>query len=509
MKRSIRDATIVERHPEAVANIRLDIEMGKSLQTLEQALRREMELFAYPPRIWPRTTQGEDSAAVLDVVIIGAGQAGIALAFGLLRERITNILLIDRSDAGQEGPWVTWARMPTLRTIKQLTGPDNGLPSASFRSWYEARHGEQAWRNLVRIPKAEWMNYLVWLRRFLQLPVENETVVSAVTAEGDRLRVALRGPSGDRSVQARKVVVATGIDGSGGPQIPAFAQGLTKTLCAHSSEPIDFTALAGKRVAVLGAGASAFDNAATALEAGAREVTHYVRRPALPEVNALRFLEFTGFFRNFAALDDARKLRFMRRYLSLPTPPPADTLQRCRVHSNFVLKLAQGWTAMRAIRTALEITTPAGTFETDFAILGTGFKIDLASVPYLATLVPDMLFWKERLTLTQQRVDPRVDGLIGNYPYLGSAMQAVGRTPLADRGLRNLHFFNNSGIASVGPICSGINGMPWGVAALVTGISRDLFCADADAFYEDFAGYEEADANEAYKKQANCAPRRG
>jgi cation diffusion facilitator CzcD-associated flavoprotein CzcO len=469
--------------------------MSKSLQSLEHDLAREMELFAYPPRIWPRAKQSEDSTPVLDVVIIGAGQAGLSLAFGLLRERITNILLVDRSDAGQEGPWVTWARMRTLRTIKELTGPDNGLPSASFRSWYEARNGEQAWRDLVRIPKAEWMDYLLWLRQFLQLPVENETAVTAVVAQGDRLSVTLRGPHGSRTVVARKVVVATGIDGSGGPRMPDFAQGIPKTLCAHSSEAIDFEALAGKRVAVLGAGASAFDNAATALEAGARAVTQFMRRPALPEVNALRFLEFTGFFRNFGALEDERKLRFMRRYLSLPTPPPADTLQRCRAHANFELKFDQRWTGMRVAGSALEIATPNGVFEADFAILGTGFKIDLASVPYLAALMPEMLFWKERVTLAREQADL----LIGEYPYLGSSMQATGRTPQADRGLRNLHFLNSAGLVSVGPICSGINGLPWGVAAVVAGISRDLFCADADACYEEFAGYDETDANEAYR----------
>jgi cation diffusion facilitator CzcD-associated flavoprotein CzcO len=470
--------------------------MSQTLQTLEDALRREMEMFAYPPKIWPRTPRSEGGTPVYDVVIIGGGQAGTALAFGLLRERIANILLVDRSGAGREGPWVTWARMRTLRTVKELTGPDNGLAAASFRSWYEALHGEEAWKKLVRIPKAMWMDYLVWLRRFLQLPVENDTVVTAVMAEGDRLRVALRGRGGDRTVLARKVVVANGIDGSGGPQMPPFAQALPKNLAAHSSEPIDFTALAGKRVAVLGAGASAFDNAATALEAGAREVTQYVRRPALPEVNALRFLEFSGFFRNFGSLDDERKLRFMRRYLSLPMPPPADTLQRCRQHSNFVLKLAEGWTGMRATRTALEISTPAGAFETDFAILGTGFKMDLASVPFLAALVPNMVFWKERF---EPSLD-RIDDLIGNYPYLGPSMQAAGRTEQADRALRNLHFFNSSAMVSVGSICTGINGMPWGVAAVVAGISRDLFCADADVFYREFAGYEEPDANETYRR---------
>lgn len=473
--------------------------MTDSLQMLEEALTREMELFSYPAKIWPRAGQRDDGMPVYDVVIVGAGQAGIALAFGLLRERITNVLLVDGSAAGQEGPWVTWARMITLRTIKELTGPEFGLPSASFRSWYEALKGKQAWQDLVRIPKAEWMDYLVWLRRFLKLPVENDTTVTALTAAGDRLHVELQGPAGRRTVEARKVVMATGMDGSGGPKLPSFTQGVPRTRWAHSIDAIDFGALAGKRLAVLGAGASAFDNAATALEAGAREVTQFVRRPELPEVNALRFLEFVGFFRNLSALDDDRKLRFMRRYLSLPMPPPADTLQRCRVHSNFVLKLGQSWTGMRETDSALEIATSAGPFETDFAILGTGFTIDLASMPCLASLVPDMVFWKDRIALPTEPVD----AVLGNYPYLGPSMQAVGRTSESDRALRNLHFLNSAGIASVGPISSGINGMPWGARAVVAGISRDLFCADADAFYREFAGYEESDANEAY---ATLAP---
>src|SRR5882757_6151363 len=196
--------------------------MNISIKALEAALTREMELFAYPPKIWPRAEPTDANIPVFDVVIVGAGQAGISLAFGLLRERITNILLVDRGSCGEEGPWMTWARMPTLRTIKELTGPDNRMASASFRSWYEARKGEAAWRDLVRIPKGEWMDYLNWVRAVLKLPVENDTRVTAITMEGERLRVALDGPGGVRTVLARKVVVATGVDGAGGPRMPAF-----------------------------------------------------------------------------------------------------------------------------------------------------------------------------------------------------------------------------------------------------------------------------------------------
>jgi cation diffusion facilitator CzcD-associated flavoprotein CzcO len=56
---------------------------------------------------------------------------------------------------------------------------------------------------------------------------------------------------------------------------------LPTTLVAHTGHRIDFAALAGKSVAVLGAGASALDAAGTALEAGAAQVHLFVRRDDL------------------------------------------------------------------------------------------------------------------------------------------------------------------------------------------------------------------------------------
>lgn len=61
-----------------------------------------------------------------------------------------------------------------------------------------------------------------------------------------------------------------------------------RQLYAHTSEPIDFDALRGKRVAILGGGASAFDNAQHALGRGAGEVHVYVRRQELPKVRGLQ-----------------------------------------------------------------------------------------------------------------------------------------------------------------------------------------------------------------------------
>ena len=66
-----------------------------------------------------------------------------------------------------------------------------------------------------------------------------------------------------------------GIAASGRWWMPPQVEALPRHLRAHTADPIDFAALRGKCVAVLGAGASAFDNAATALEDTTRQ---YVER---------------------------------------------------------------------------------------------------------------------------------------------------------------------------------------------------------------------------------------
>lgn len=57
---------------------------------------------------------------------------------------------------GKEGPWVTYARMVTLRTPKHLTGLDYGMPSLTFQAYYEARFGAEAWARLDKIPRELW-----------------------------------------------------------------------------------------------------------------------------------------------------------------------------------------------------------------------------------------------------------------------------------------------------------------------------------------------------------------
>src|SRR5205085_631462 len=231
------------------------------------------------PRWTPQLAH--DGRAVVDVAVIGAGMTGLAVTAALV-QRGVSAAAFDEAPAGLEGPWATTARMETLRSPKQLAGPALGIPSLTFRAWFEAQLGRDAWDALDKIPRLQWMDYLRWYRQALALPVRNGHRVADIRPRADGL-VALRVESEGRTedVFARRVVVATGRAGLGGPQLPAFAEALPRSCWAHSSDHNDYAALQGLRVGVAGGGASAMDSAATALEAGAAQVHLLVRRSDL------------------------------------------------------------------------------------------------------------------------------------------------------------------------------------------------------------------------------------
>jgi cation diffusion facilitator CzcD-associated flavoprotein CzcO len=68
-----------------------------------------------------------------------------------------------------------------------------------------------------------------------------------------------------RNLLARRIVLATGRAGAGGVFWPDFVDRGPgcPILAAHTNDDIDFAALRGKSIAILGGGASAWDNAAT------------------------------------------------------------------------------------------------------------------------------------------------------------------------------------------------------------------------------------------------------
>jgi cation diffusion facilitator CzcD-associated flavoprotein CzcO len=245
---------------------------AERLRLLEERAGEDRALLDFPQRSWVVPRRAENGEPILNALVVGAGQAGLAIAFGLMRDHVDNILCIDALPEDHEGPWLSHARMHTLRTPKQLTGPDLGLPSLTFKAWYEAQFGEGAWQDVDQIPRTEWPRYLGWIRRVLNLPVRNRVLLKQILPHGEYLAAEVETPAGAEVLLARKIVLATGMEGAGRWYTPPLLHELPKPYWAHASEGIDFAALRGKHVAVLGAAATAMDNAAAALEHGASAV---------------------------------------------------------------------------------------------------------------------------------------------------------------------------------------------------------------------------------------------
>jgi cation diffusion facilitator CzcD-associated flavoprotein CzcO len=480
-----------------------------ALARLEERARRELAMLAYPKREWvpPRKTAGGEP--ILDVLIVGGGQGGIATAFALRRERVENVLVVDAAPAGQEGPWRRFARMKTLRTPKHVLGPELGIPSLSVQAWFEAQHGEGSFDAFAFINREAWAEYLHWLRAVLDLPVKNETRVGAMrwdAANGCFLVPITTGsgPLGTADVvYARKVVLATGIEGSGQWWVPELVrEGLPKSRWAHTCERIDFEALAGKRVAILGAGASAFDNAAVALEHGAARVDLFFRRPDLVRVNVYRWAEFTGFLRHHADLPDEAKWRFVKRFWEAGQLPPKTTYERAAEHPDFHLRPGSPWLSVEEVDGEVRVTTPKGTSAHDFVICGTGFRTDLATRPELRAIEAHVARWEDRFEPPEGE---RVDELL-RHPYLGPSFELTERREGEAPWLRGLFCFSFGGLLSCGLGGASISGMKYGVDRLVAGITRQLYLEDAETHFRALDAYDVPDIESVRVDEPSDAP---
>ena len=464
-------------------------------------VREELALLDYPRRPWMPARRATSGQPVFDVVIVGAGQSGLAAAFGLSREKVGNVLVVDQNPLDRAGPWLNFARMRTLRTPKYLTGPDLGVPSLTPAAWYEAQHGAGSWEAMGLIPKEMWAAYLAWYRRVLNIPVRPDTRVGALswnereTAWEVPCTPARDADAGAASetLLARRVVLATGIDGSGQWEVPALIRdGLPQRLYAHTRQDIAFDALVGKRVAVLGAGASAFDNAATALDRGAREVVLCFRRHELVNVNAYRWAEFVGFLRHLGDLPDADKWRFMRQIVKMGQLPPADTLQRARAHPGFRLHAGCAWRAVDARGDVITIRTTSGeTHEVDFVIVGTGFVTDLRLRPELRLVETHIARWVDRFQPPVGE-DQGAEDLL-RHPYLGPGFEHTEKVPGAAPYLRYLYNYTFGCLLSLGFGGASISGMKYSIPRLVGGITSSFFVEDRQAHFDSLRTFAEAE----------------
>lgn len=462
------------------------MDVATGLSSLEARVTSDLASIAWPSAPWVKPVTAPDGTDALNVLIIGAGQGGLTLGLQLRRECVDRVMIIDRAAPESRGPWKTYGRMITLRSPKFTTGPDLDIPSLTFQSWYTAQHGAASWQTLGKIPKGMWCDYLAWYERVLDLPVRQPVEALAIRPDADLVAVDLDFPEGPRTVYARHVVLATGIESTGHWWMPDFLAALPPEKCQHTSEDIDFEALAGKRVAILGAGASAFDNAATALEAGAGEVHIFWRRDEIQRIQPYKHISYAGFLRHLGDLDDAMRWRFTRYLLRLREAFPAETWARVTAHPNVTLHPASDWTGARVgSDECLEIDTLKGEFRCDHVIAGTGFDVDAANCRLLGPMSRNIARWSDRYDPPDDERDDR----LARYPYLGRHFELLPRENDFP-GLDRLRLFTFGSTMSFGPSGSSINALKFAVPRLVQGITRDLFREGAAKHLEGLRAYD-------------------
>ena len=460
--------------------------MTSGLAPLEARLADELAFLQLPA---PRSTPAlaHDGAPVADVAIVGAGMTGLALAAALV-QRGVSVVAYDEAAAGLEGPWATTARMETLRSPKHLAGPALGIPSLTFRAWFEAQFGRDEWDALDKIPRLQWMDYLRWYREVLALPVRNGHRVTDVQPRGDGLvELAVEADGRTTRVWARRVVIATGRAGLGGPALPAFAEGLPRTRWAHSSDDNDYAALTGLRVGVVGAGASAMDSAATALEAGAAHVHLLARRADLPRINKGKGAGNPGFVAGYARLSDDWKWRIRHYINTQQVPPPRNSTQRVSRHANAHFHLGVAIVGVEDRGGALQVRTSAGPIELDFLIFATGFKVDWRQRPMLRHIAPCIRVWKDSF-----RPDPGADDdELAESPDLGPAFAFQQRAGADCPGLDRVHCLSYPATLSLGVITGDIPAISEGALQLADKLAALLYVEDIEHHFARIEAYAE------------------
>lgn len=415
-----------------------------------------------------------------DVVLVGGGQNGVALAFLLKRLGVRRVFTIDSAPEGEQGVWRFPARMNVLRTAKHLIGPELGVAELSFRHWFEARHGADAYDALTYIRRLDWAAYLDWFRVITQTTVQHNTSLVSLDVQGEGLRLRLRTEGTPHDVVARKVIFTSGVTSFGGPLIPDVVAGLPTDRYAHTAHHIDFEQIRGRDVAILGAAASAFDATATALEHGARSVRLFSRRREPAHHAATRLRGDAAATANFHLLPDAARWQLIGKARSYGSNPPREALVRLSSFKNFFVHRGATWDSVSLEQDRLRIDASDGVWRADFVVLGTGYHNDLARVQALAPIARHIANWGD----VYQPPTPWRDAVLARAPYLGPNFELTGKDATAPAQLKDVHIYGAAAATSFGRPVGDVPCMAGYLPQLAQAVVRDLYFADLDLYLE-------------------------
>lgn len=401
-------------------------------------------------RVTGRVTgsRGRGAAAPdLDVAVIGAGPHGLSAAVHLRRAGVA---------AQVFGPPMSfWRGMPKGMRLRSNMSATNMIePVGPFSlSSYMAEIGEK-FGHPVSLQR--FVEYGSWVQRSA-VPDVDTRMIDRITRSGAGFGLELE--DGER-VTARRVVVACGI--AAFENMPPGFDHLPQGLVSHTGHHDDLARFAGKRVAVVGGGQSAFESAVLMNERGA-EVELIARAPDIVWLRSWSPIHFMGRLGKLVyAPTDVGPLWYSRLVATpaLFTRLPRETQDRIAHRSirpacSYFVKVrvdgvrmttATDVTGAVPAGDGLELTLSDGSTRTvDHLMFGTGYKVDVRRYPFLSeTLLPDLKV---------------VDG----YPVLRRGFES---------SVPGLHFLGAPAARSFGPIMRFVSGSWYGGSRVAQGIAR-------------------------------------
>jgi FAD-dependent urate hydroxylase len=375
-----------------------------------------------------------------EVLIIGAGPYGLSISAQL------SALGVSHRIVGR--PMDTWrAHMPAGMNLKsEPYGSDLAAPRAGFDvATYCRELGLDYTPRLGPLPLERFLSYADWYTQHL-VPDVTDATVTDVRAAGHGFRVAF---ADAEPLTVRQVVVATGLLPFA--SMPAELGGLPADLVSHSSAHSQLSQFAGRRVAVVGAGQSAMETAALLREAGAQPRL-IVRAPAISfaDPNPERLSRIGHIRRPTTKLCEGWHCAFWNSpaaFRLLPQDmrvtkartvlgPSGSWWLRDRVEGMLDILLEHRLTGAAAAGSGVRLTldgTRESALQVDHVIAGTGFRIDVDRLPFLAGELRAGLATLNRYPVVTRSGQSSVPGL-----YFAGAATAVSLGP-SERFIAGTH----------------------------------------------------------------------
>lgn len=361
------------------------------------------------------------TASTVDIAIIGAGPYGLSLA-AHLRGRRQSVRIFG-------SPMLAWSNhMPQGMHLKS-EGFASNLYDPEGKFTLEAYCAEQA------IPYADIglpvaiETFIAYGREFQRRYAPDLEDVQITSLKNSPGFFELTTAAGEIA-RARQVVVAAGIVNFG--YIPPLLKSIPASMISHSSQHSDLSGFKGRKVAVLGAGASAVDIAALLLQVGAdveliarRQTIQFhdppnEPRPLLQRLKAPRSGLGTGWRSRlctdiplvFHAMPESLRLRAVARHLG---PAPCWFVRDAvadRLPMHLGATLTDARTHEDRVRLALRLSGQEDLeVEVDHVIAATGYKAAVSRLAFVDESVQSRVRTAEGAPILNRHFESSVPGL--------------------------------------------------------------------------------------------------